>query len=149
MGPRVVDNAPHLRHYVTEGHEPMFFGHTIIIVFDLVRIVQSVVRQGKAHFSVSERPLESEGMKLEQTRAVFLAGSLRLSGGVFLTFRDSRVSLCRRWHCLGPWVNDTAGLRRRAWVAFFWSGTGHACGLRIDTHRKGCMLAGSGSPGRI
>ena len=92
MGSRVVDNAPHLRHYSADGHKPVLFGDTVVIVLDLVGIAQPVVSQDKAHFSISERPLEGEGMELKQASAIFLAGSLRLSGGVFLTFRDSRVS---------------------------------------------------------
>ena len=149
MGSRVVDNAPHLRHYSTDGHEPVLFGDTIIIVFDLVGIAQSVVSQDKVHFSVSEGPLEGEGMELEQTRAVFLGGPLSLSGGMFLALRGSHVRERRRRHRLGPRVNGVSRLRRPTWVAFIWRGFGHGWCLRIDTHRKVRMLVGSGSPGRI
>ena len=92
MGSRVVDNAPHLRHYSADGHEPVLFGDTVVIVLDLVGIAQPVVSQDKAHFSISERPLEGESMEFKQARAVLLAGSLRLGGGVFPTFRDLRTS---------------------------------------------------------
>ena len=80
VGPRVVDDAPHLRHHSPYGHEPVLFGHTVIIVFDLVGVAQPVVRQDKIHLSVSEWPLACEGMKSKQTRAVFLGGTLRLGG---------------------------------------------------------------------
>ena len=109
MGSRVVDNAPHLRHYSADGHESVLFSDTIIIVFDLVGIVQSVVSQNKVHFSVSERPLEGEGMELEQTRAVFLGGPLSLSGGMLFALRGSHVRERRRRHRLG----GTTGQWRR------------------------------------